>query len=214
MPVDFTNAYKELSKDADAIVSIHLPAPLSGTYNSALQGKELAEVKCPVEVVDSFSLSMGLGLVTMAAARVAQAGGSLSEVMEETRKAIDQVEIRGLLDTLTYLLKGGRITKARATVGSLLNIKPILKTVNGELIQAARARSFSKGMDILFEFAKDTPGLQEVAIVHSTVPEEANLLKERLSSIIGEKRIHMARLGAGLGVHGGPGTLLVAVKKS
>ncbi len=91
LPVDFANAYKELSKDADAIVSVHLPAPLSGTYNSALQGKEMAEVKCPVEVVDSFSISMGLGLVAMAAARVAQAGGSLSEVMEETRKAINQV---------------------------------------------------------------------------------------------------------------------------
>ena len=91
MPVDFTNVYKELSKDADAIISVHLPAPLSGTYDSALQGKEMANVRCPVEVVDSFSLSMGLGLVAMAAARVAQAGGSLSEVMEETRKAINQV---------------------------------------------------------------------------------------------------------------------------
>jgi len=159
MPVDFTNAYKELSKDDDAIISVHLPAPLSGTYNSALQGKEMADVRCPVEVVDSFSLSMGLGLVAMAAARVAQAGGSLSEVMEEMRKAIDQVEIRGLLDTLTYLLRGGRITKAKATVGSLLKIKPILTMMNGELIQAARARSFTKGMDMLFEFAKDTPDL-------------------------------------------------------
>ena len=214
LPVDFANAYKGLSKDADAIVSIHLPAPLSGTYNSALQGKAMAEVKCPVEVVDSFSVSMGLGLVAMAAARVAQAGGSLSEVMEETTKAINQVDIRGLLDTLTYLLKGGRITKTKATVGSLLNIKPILRTMNGELIQAARARSFSKGMDMLFEFAKDTPGLQEAGIVHSTVPEEANSLKERLSSIIDEKRVHMARLGAGLGVHGGPGALLLAVRKS
>ena len=214
MPIDFANVYRELSKETDEILSVHLPAKISGTYNSALQGKEMAETKCRIEVVDSLSVSMGLGLVAIAAARKAQAGGSLAEVMEETTKAVEQVQILGLLDTLKYLLLGGRITKARATVGSLLKVKPILTTRDGELVQAGLARSYPKGMDQLFEFVKNIPHVQEVAIVQSTVPDAANTLKERIGSIINKEQIHMARLGAGLGVHGGPGTLIVAARQA
>jgi DegV family protein with EDD domain len=212
MPVDFANVYRELSGETDAIVSIHLSAKTSGTYNSALQGIEMAQTKCHIEVVDSLSLSMGLGLVAMAAARVAQAGGSLPEVMEETKKAIKQVRLLGLLDTLKYLLLGGRITKARALVGILLKVKPLLTVRDGELVQAGLARSYAKGVDQLYEFVKSITGVQEVAIVYSTVPDEANSLKKRIGSFISEERIHMARLGAGLGVHGGPGTLIVTAR--
>jgi len=212
MPADFAQTYEDLSQDADAIVSIHLPTKVSGTYNAALQGVEIAKPKCEVHVVDSLCVSVGLGLIAMAAARVAKAGGKLAEVLEETRKAISQTQIRGLLDTLQYLLKGGRITKAKALVGTMLKVKPMLTIRDGEIIQAGMARSYAKGIDQLFEFVKSYPNLHEVAIVQSTVPEEANALKARIASIIDEKRILMARLGAGLGVHGGPGTILVAAR--
>lgn len=212
MPTDFAKAYSDLSQDADAIVSIHLPTKVSGTYNAALQGVEIAKPKCEVHVVDSFSISAGLALITMAAARVAKAGGKLTEVLEETKKAISQTQIRGLLETLQYLLKGGRVTKAKALVGTLLNVKPILTVRDGEIIQAGMARSYTKGIEQLFQFVKNYPKLQEVAIVHSTVPEEANALKNIIAPIIGEEHIQMSRLGAGLGVHGGPGTLIVAAR--
>jgi DegV family protein with EDD domain len=214
MPTDFAKTYGALSKDADAIVSIHLPTKVSGTYNAALQGIEIAKPKCKVHVVDSFSVSVGLGIVAMAAARLAKAGGNLEEVLEETKKAISQTQIRALLDTLHYLLKGGRITKAKALVGTLLNVKPILTMRDGEIVQAGMARSYAKGIEQLFEFVRNYPNLQEVAIAHSTVPEEAKALKKRIASIIGEENIHMSRVGAGLGVHGGPGTLLVAARSS
>jgi DegV family protein with EDD domain len=212
MPADFAETYKEVAKDAEAIVSIHLPVKLSGTYNAALQGLEIAKPKCQVHVFDSQSVSVGLGLVVLAAARIAKSGGKLSEVLEETKKAISKTQIRGLLDTLQYLLKGGRITRTKALVGTLLNVKPILKTRDGELVQAAMARSFARGIDQLFEFAKSYPELQEVGISHTTVPDEAEALKLRLASIIDKKKIQMFRVGAGLGVHGGPGTLIVAAR--
>jgi DegV family protein with EDD domain len=212
MPADFAKTYSTLSKGADAIVSIHLPARLSGTYNAALQGIEIAKPQCEVHVVDSLSVSVGLGIIAMTAARVAKAGGKLVEVLEETNKAISQTQIRGLLDTLRYLLKGGRITKAKALVGTLLNVKPILTIRQGEIVQAGIARSYAKGLERLFEFIKSYPNLQEVAIAHSTVPEEAKTLKKSIASIIAEERIQMSRIGAGLGVHCGPGTLLVAVR--
>jgi DegV family protein with EDD domain len=214
MPADFAEAYTALAKDAKAIVSIHLPTKVSGTYNAALQGLEIAKPRCEVHVFDSLTVSVGLGLVVLAAARVAKSGGKLSEVLEETKKAIGTTQIRGLLDTLKYLLKGGRITRTRALVGSLLNVKPILKTRDGELVQAAMARSFTKGIDQLFEFVKSYTDLQEVGISHTTCPGEAEALKLRLTSVIDEKKIQMFRVGAGLGVHGGPGTLIVAARGS
>ncbi|MCJ7654079.1 MAG: DegV family protein [Dehalococcoidia bacterium] len=212
MPNDFAKTYSALSKDADAIVSIHLPTKVSGTYNAALQGVEIAKPKCEIHVVDSLSVSVGLGIIAMAAARVAKAGGNLVEVLEETKKAIGQTQIRALLDTLHYLLNGGRITKTKALVGTLLNVKPILTMRDGEMVQAGMARSYAKGIEQLFEFVKSHPNLQEVAISHTTVPEEAMALKKRIASIIDEERIQMSRVGAGLGVHGGPGTLLVAAR--
>ena len=213
IPADFAEAYTALAKDADAIVSIHLPTKVSGTYNAALQGLEIAKPRCEVHVFDSLSVSAGLGLIVLAAARVAKSG-KLSEVLEETRKAIGKTQIRAVLDTLQYLLKGGRITKTKALVGTLLNVKPILKMRDGELVQAAMARSYAKGIDQLFEFAKSYPNLQEVGISHTTVFDEAKALKQRLVSVIDEKKIQMFRVGAGLGVHGGPGTLIVAARGS
>jgi DegV family protein with EDD domain len=210
IPADFAETYTALAKDADAIVSIHLPTKVSGTYNAALQGLEIAKPKCEVHVVDSMSVSVGLGLIVLAAARVANSGGKLAEVLDETRKAISKTQMRGLLDTLQYLLKGGRITKTRALVGTLLNVKPILKMRDGELIQAGMARSYAKGVERVFEFVKNYPNLVEVGIAQSTVPEEAEKLKGMLASVIDEKHILMTRIGAGLGVHGGPGTMVIA----
>ncbi len=212
MPADFAEVYSSLSRDADAIVSIHLPTRVSGTCNAAIQGIEIAKPECEVHVVDSFTVSVGLGIIATAAARVAKAGASLAEVLEESKKAISQTQIRGLLDTLHYLLKGGRITKAKALVGTLLKVKPILKMRDGEIIQAGMARSYASGIEQLFEFVRSYPRLKEVAIAHSTVPDEAAMLKKRIVSIIDEERIQMSRLGAGLGVHGGPGTLIVAAR--
>jgi DegV family protein with EDD domain len=211
-PADFAGIYSSLSKDADAIVSIHLPAKVSGTCNAALQAIKIAEPACEVQVVDSLSLSAGLGLIVMAAARVAKAGGTLPEVLKETHRVIGLTRILGVLDTLGYLLKGGRITRNKALFGTLLKVKPILTMRDGEIVQAGISRSYSKGVGCLFEFVKEYPNLQEVAIAHSTVPEEANALNHHIASIIDEKKIHMFRLGAALGVHGGPGTLLVAVR--
>ena len=212
IPADFAETYTALAKDAEAIVSIHLPTKVSGTYNAALQGLEIAKPKCEVHVVDSMSVSVGLGLIVIAAAQVANRGGKLAEVLEETNKAVGHTQVRALLETLQYLLKGGRITKTRALVGTLLNVKPILTMRDGELVQAGMARSYTKGIEQVFEFVKNYPNLQEVGISHTTVFEEAEALKQRLASVIDEKKIQMFRVGAGLGVHGGPGTMVVAAR--
>jgi len=212
-PADFTEVYRKLSQEADGIVSIQVTSKLSGTYNSALQGREMAGVRCHIEVVDSLSVSMGLGLIAMAAARLAEAGESLQRVIEEIRQAIPCIRILGVFDTLKYLLLGGRISKAKAIMGSVLNVKPLLTMRDGELCLAGLARTRSKGIERLFNLARDALNIQELAIVHSTTPDEAGSLKERIASIFDKKQIHIARLGPALGVHGGPGTLALALRE-
>ncbi len=212
-PADFADVYKKLSREADEIVSIQVTSKLSGTYNSALRGRELVKTGCRIEVVDSLSVTMGLGLIAMAAARLAEAGESLPAVMEEIRHCIPRIRLLGVFDTLKYLLRSGRIGKAKALLGSMLNVKPLLTMRDGELFPAGQARTRSKGIERLFDLVKNVLNIQELAIVHSTTPDEAGSLRERIASIFDRGRVHIARLGPALGVYGGPGALIVALRE-
>ena len=212
-PQDFATVYQKLSAKADGIVSIHISAKLSGTYNSALQGREMVEKGCPIEVVDSQTTSMGLGLIDIAAATVAKGGGDLSAVMEEVKQAIPSIRLLFLLDTLEYLLLGGRIGKAKALLGSVLNVKPVLTFKEGEVVPAGQVRSRAKGLDRLFDFAKNMSNIEDLAVVYNTTPDEAQALGERIGTIFTKEQIKLARVGPMLGVHSGPGALAVVLRE-
>ncbi|MFC2013568.1 DegV family protein [Chloroflexota bacterium] len=212
-PQDFADVYQKLLKEADGIVSIHLSSKLSGTCDSALQGKELIEDGCPVEVVDSQTLTMGLGLASIAAATSAKAGKGLPEVLADVKQAIPNIQLLGLLDTLKYLLLGGRIGRAKHLLGSILNVKPMLKLQEGEVVPAGQVRTRSKGMDKLFEFAKNAVDIEDLAVVYNTTPDEARELAERISSVFPKEKIRIARVGPMLGVHMGPASLVVAFRE-
>jgi DegV family protein with EDD domain len=211
-PQDFVDAYKELAKEADGIISIHVTSKLSGTYSSALRGKELVEKECPIEVIDSQVVTMGLGQLAMVANNIAESGKNLQQVVEEVKRMIPSIHILGLLDTLKYLARGGRIGKVQALLGSILNVKPMLTMKDGELVPAGRVRNRNRGIDRLFEFAKNAVEVQDLAIVYNTTPDEAHTLLECMGSIFPKEKIRLARLGPALGVHGGPGILFVALR--
>jgi len=212
-PADFAQAYRELAKETDAIVSIHVAGKLSGTFNSALQGKELAATKCAISVIDSASVSMGLGIITLAGARRASAGENVQNITREVEDAVASTQLLGLFDTLKYLLLGGRIGKAKALMGSLLNIKPLILIHDGELNPVGNVRTRSKGIERLYDFVKNAVGIQEVGVINSTTPDEARGLRDRFASLIDASRLHLTGLTPALGVHGGPGTLGVAIRK-
>jgi len=212
-PADFADIYKKLLKETDEIVSIQATSKLSGLYSSALQGKDMVSGGSRIAVVDSLSVSMGLGLMTLLAARMAKAGENLSNIVEELRQTIPQTRLWGLFDTLKYLLRGGRIGKAKALLGSVLNIKPMLVMHDGVLEPAGAARTRTKGIERLIENLKNAVNVQEVAVVHSTTPDDAQTLKERISAFFDRNSIHVSRLGPALGVHGGPGTLVLALRE-
>jgi DegV family protein with EDD domain len=211
-PQDFIDVYKELSKKADGILSIHVSAKLSGTYNAALRGKEAVGNKCPIEVIDSEVVTMGLGQLAIAANTLAQSGKSLQEIVKEVKEMIPSIHILGLLDTLKYLALGGRIGKMQALLGSVLNIKPMLTIKDGVLTPAGRARSRAKGIDVLINYVKNTADIQDLAVIYNTSLEEAKALVRRLGSVFPEERIRLARLGPALGVHTGPGILFIALR--
>ncbi|HEX78633.1 MAG TPA: DegV family protein [Dehalococcoidia bacterium] len=212
-PADFANVYKKLLKETDEIVSIQATSKLSGLYNSALQGKDMASGGNRIAVVDSLSVSMGLGLMTLLAARMARAGDNLSNIIEELRQTIATTHLWGLFDTLKYLLRGGRIGKAKGLLGSVLNVKPMLTLHDGVLHPAGVVRTRAKGIERLISNMKNFINVQEVAIVHSTTPDDAQTLKERISALIDKNSIYVSRLGPALGVHGGPGTLVLALRE-
>ncbi len=212
-PQDFLEVYRKLSPKADGIVSIHVSAKLSGTCNSALMAKDMLDTKCPVEVVDSQMVTMGLGLIVIVAATMAKKGESIDKIVKEVKKTIPKIHVLCLFDTLKYLLLGGRIGKVKALLGSILSVKPMITIKDGELVPAGQVRTRAKGIDKLLEFGQNAKNIQDLAVVHSTTPDEAQNLAKQLGPTFDRKRIRMSRVGPALGVHAGPGTLIVAIRE-
>jgi DegV family protein with EDD domain len=213
-PQDFTDIYRKLSQKADGIISIHISSKLSGTCNSAQQAKKEVSAECSVEVVDSEMVSMGLGLLAIEAAAIANSGKDLHQIVEEVKQSISNTHLWALFDTLKYLAQGGRIGKAKALLGTILNIKPILAVKEGEMVPASQARTRAKGIDMLYDYAKKVKDIQDLSVVYTTTPDEAHVLADRVGAIFDRSRIKLSRIGPAIGVHAGPGAIAIALRCS
>ena len=138
----FIATYEKLAAETDEIISIHISSKLSTTYNSALLGKGGMKVSCRVEVIDTFSASIGLGLIVITAAKAALSGANLDEIVAMIKQTIPETHYFGIVDNLEYLYKGGRIGKAQAFLGSMLNVKPLLIVQDGGMSTGEGARPF------------------------------------------------------------------------
>ncbi|HXN58707.1 MAG TPA: DegV family protein, partial [Candidatus Angelobacter sp.] len=146
----FEEAYRSLRQGGDDIVSVHLSSKVSGTYNSALMAAQsVGEGK--IDVVDSLSTSMALGFMALEGAKLARAGRDRQSVTERLQSLVPKARVICVVDTLTYLERGGRIGKARALLGSLLNVKPILQLKDGEVVPLGRARGRPQALSRLVE---------------------------------------------------------------
>ena len=212
-PGDFAQVYQKLLKEADKIVSIHVTSKLSGIYSSALTGKDMVGAGNRVAVVDSQSVSMGLGLLAVLAARLAKLGEDMPDILEELRLSVPRIRAFGFLESLKYILQGGRLGKAKALLGSVLPLRPMLTMRDGELHPVGFARTRAKAIERLFGISQSIGDIEEAAIVHATTPDDALTLKEKLSALVERNRIHISRLGPALGVHGGPGTIILALRQ-
>jgi DegV family protein with EDD domain len=215
-PQDFKDAYEALVKDADGIVSIHLSDKFSGTSNSAKQARALIKSKCPIEVVNSDSMTIGLGMICIAAARAAKAGENMAAVIKVVNEAIPQIHFMVLFDSLKYLAKGGRIGQAKKLLGTLLNIKPLLGMKDGIVVPVGQARSYAKGIEKQYSFLSDAlsekGNVKELAIMYNTTKDEANALADRIALIYPREKIIMGEIGPILGAHAGPNLLVTCYR--
>jgi DegV family protein with EDD domain len=155
---------------------------------------------------------MGLGMLVMSAARLALNNEKPEKIIDEIKEDMKNIHLFATFDTLKYLALGGRIGKARALFGSILNVKPIITLRDGEFLPLGNFRTREKALDKLCELAKNTVNIKELAVVYSTTPDDAQSLKARIGPLVETKHFYIARLGPALGVHGGPGTLAVIIR--
>lgn len=207
----FVEAYDRLAEETDEIAVITLSSKLSATYEAALQAMKQMKRNCRVEVIDSLTAIMGEGLIVIAAAKVANSGASLDEVMNITRQNIPRADMRIAFDTLEYLKRSGRIGKAQAFLGSILKVNPILGIKDGEVFPFARERSRAKATDYLYNFATSFSHIDEMAVEDATTSDEADKLVERLNSIFPKERIYRSKVSPVIGAHVGPHVLAVSV---
>jgi DegV family protein with EDD domain len=211
-PRTFTEAYDELAGKASGIAAIMVSSRLSGTYEVALQSVGLMRKRCPVEVIDSKMGAMAEGLVVMQAARAAQAGANLSEVVDAAHNAISKVTLVGILETLEYLKRGGRIGKAQALIGSILNVNPVITLKNGVVEPAGRTRTRGTAIERLYQFATSYSAIDEMAVEDAACPVEAEELVKRLSHCVPGERIFRSTATPAIGSHTGPGLLVVSIR--
>lgn len=210
-PGAFIEVYDRLAEETDEILTITISSKLSATYETAVKAKELRKGKVRLEIIDSQSAIVGLGLIVIAAAKVAQTGASLDEVINVTQHAIQRVDFRMAFDTLEYLKKGGRIGTAEAFLGSMLKFHPILTIKNGATEGVARLRSRAKVLDYLYDFAISFPRVEEIAIEDASTPDEVEILVERLSSRFSPSSIYRTKVSPVIGTHVGPHVLGIGI---
>ena len=210
-PGTFAEVYDKLAEETDEILAIIISTKYSATHEAAIEGKELRKSKSRLEIIDSFSAVAGLGLIVISAAKAAQAGASLDEVIDVTRRSMRLVDMRMAFDTLEYLRRGGRIGAAQAFLGSMLKLNPVLTIKDGETYPVARERCRAKAIDHLYNFAMGFPDIDEMAIEDVSTPEDAETLMERLNSKFPRERIYRTKVSPAVGAHVGPHVLAVGV---
>ena len=209
---DFLEVYKEALKTTDEIVSVHLSSKLSATYSAACQAAaQLADEGARIDVIDTQTVSLGIGFMTVAAAKAAAQGASVEEIRRLVESMIPRMHVFVVLDTLEYVRRGGRIGRARAFLGAVMRVKPILSFRGGEVHPEERVRTKSLALERMFQIATSYARATDVGIGYSTNAQEAEELRRRLEAALPGAKIHVARLGPVLGVHGGPGTLGIGV---
>ncbi|MFC2035661.1 DegV family protein [Chloroflexota bacterium] len=211
---DFTEAYLQYQHLSEGIISIHLSSKLSRMYDSARKGGKKAKSEWPIEIIDSGFASIGLGLIVINAARLANVGENFQNIVNETNGALKQVSMLGLFDTLKYAARGGRVTKHVMELSGIFKIKPLLTFRDGEIVVEGLAKTYAGGIDRLFEFVSNGLRVQDAGIAYSTNYDAAIDLKQRLSSVVPEDRIYVEQMGAALGAHCGPDAIFVAIKQS
>jgi DegV family protein with EDD domain len=199
----FEGAFRRLIEDgATGVICINLSSKLSATMQSAQVAAQAVQADCPVTVVDSLLVSMGLGSLCLTAARQAVDGDSLESIVANVTDRRNRSKLYGTLDTLEFLKKGGRVGNARALLGSMLAIKPVVEVRDGVVEEAGKVRTRSKALRLLVDRVKEGP-FENLAVLHGNAPDLDELL-DLLEPLAARDEIVVGQIGPVIGTHAGP----------
>lgn len=206
-PGAFQAAYERAQADScDGVIALTLSALLSATNQSAVLGAEGLAGAFPVRVVDTKAVSMAQGLLVIDVAELAATGADLDQLVAHAESLVAKVGVVAMLDTLEHFIKGGRVGSARALLGQVLSIKPLLELKDGVVVEAGRQRTRSKALVAIVEVAKSHAPLKRLALVHGASSEVANL-EGLVVDVATENAIIVTDMGPVVGTHGGPGII-------
>ena len=199
----FEGAFRRLVEDgATGIICINLSSRLSATMQSAQVAAQAVQADCPVVVIDSLMVSMGLGSLCLTAAQRAADGDSLESIVANVTDRRNRSKLYGALDTLEFLKKGGRVGNARALLGTMLAIKPVLEVRDGVVEEAGKVRTRSKALRLLVDRVKEGP-FENLAVLHGNAPDLDELL-DLLEPLAPRDQIVVGQIGPVIGAHAGP----------
>jgi len=209
-PGEFADVYRRLAKDHDGCISIHIGSRLSATAEAARVGAQQVE-GFKVNVIDSQSVSMPIAFLC----RVAAESSTLAEATQAVEERVTKCRVLALLDTLRYLEMGGRLSRAQAMIGTMLDVKPLLLvSEGGEIKPVDRVRTRSRAIPRMVEFFRSEQPVEYVAVMHAQAKEDAERIASDLRSEFPDQEITIGQIGCVLGTHTGPRALgIVYLKK-
>ncbi|MCJ7551373.1 MAG: DegV family protein [Anaerolineae bacterium] len=214
----FIDFFQKVAKDkgTDTILGVFVSSELSGTIPSAMQARgQLYETRpdLQIEIIDSRSVSMGLGLPVLAAQRAADGGKSVEEAIEAVKRCQEATHVIFAVNTLEFLHRGGRIGGAARLLGSALNLKPVLTIADGRIEPLEKVRSRGKSLRRVIEIAEERlegRRPKEAGIIQADAHADLEKFKEMVRERLNPERLHTVTLSPAVGTHGGPGTLGIA----
>ncbi|MEE9284702.1 MAG: DegV family protein [Dehalococcoidia bacterium] len=208
---DFLQVYQDLTAEGDEVLSVHISSKLSGTYNSAVQARKELPERPRIEVVDSLQVSLGLGIAAKAVAELARADGSMEQARAFLERELPRIVCYVSVDTLGYLVRGGRASRIQGFLGSLLNIKPIIVVRDGETHPVDRVRSRKRLLARFQQIILSCSPVRTLGFLHSACPDEAQLLADRSSADFPDAEVLISEFTPVLGVHLGPRALGISI---
>lgn len=210
----FESTFRSLAEDHDEIVCVLISSRLSGTVQSATLAAEAVAGLIHVEVVDSQNCSYGLGFQAIHAVELAQTAHSAAEIAAQLVSEINAYHLVFFVETLDHLRRGGRIGKAAQLLGTLLQLKPLLRIDGGQVVPFERTRTRSRAMAALVSFAKDISNIDRVAVIYNTTPDDARWLSGQISPLVGDREIPIVQFGPVIATHIGPGVVGLAIREN
>jgi len=209
-PGQFREAFERMaSEGADGVVCVNLSAKMSATIQAARQAADALDGTLPVRVVDSESVTLGQGLITIDAAQRAARGGTLDEVVAAAEDAAGKLKLYGAIDTLENLKRGGRIGGAQALLGSMLSIKPVIEVRDGVVEKESQQRTRSKSLRYLADKVRAAGPISRLAVFSADAPDLDDFLA-LLDGVHPSEKTLLGDVGPVIGTHAGPGAIGVA----